>query len=87
MHTSAAPGTVRYAQARNRARVLLALTRRRPPVAIHALIERAGIPIVERVLPDGVRGTIGDIAGQRTIILNQQWRFPLWRRPWFLRGR
>ena len=75
MHTSAAPAKARYAQARNRARVLLALTRRRPPVDIQALIERAGVAIVERVLPNGVRGTIGDVAGRRAILLNQQWRF------------
>ena len=61
--------------ARNRAGVLLALTGRRPPVNIAALIERTGIAVVDRVLPDGVRGTIGDIAGRRAIILNRHWRF------------
>lgn len=75
MHTSTAPRRPRYALARNRARVLLALTRRRPPVDIQALIERAGIAIVDRGLLDGVRGTIGDIAGRRAIILNRHWRF------------
>jgi Zn-dependent peptidase ImmA (M78 family) len=35
----------------------------------------AGVPVVERVLVDGVRGTIGDVAGQRSIILNRHHRF------------
>jgi hypothetical protein len=34
-----------------------------------------GVPVVERVLVDGVRGTIGDVAGRRTIILNRHHRF------------
>ena len=75
MQMSPAPGRPRYALARNRAGVLLALTGRRPPVDIQALIERAGIAIVDRALLDGVRGTIGDVAGRRAIILNRQWRF------------
>jgi hypothetical protein len=33
------------------------------------------VPVVDRVLVDGVRGTIGDVAGQRTIILNHHHRF------------
>src|SRR4029077_18079309 len=40
-----------------------------------AIIDLAGAPIVERVLVDGVRGTIGDVAGRRTIILNRHHRF------------
>jgi Zn-dependent peptidase ImmA (M78 family) len=38
-------------------------------------IDLAGVPVVERVLVDGVRGTIGDIAGQRAIIINRKHRF------------
>ena len=66
---------IRYDLARDRARGLLTLTRQRPPVDVHAIIELAGIPIVERVLIDGIRGTIGDVAGQRSIILNRHHRF------------
>ena len=66
---------VRYELARNRARGLLTLTHQRPPVDIEAVIARADVPIVERVLVNGVRGTIGDVAGQRTIILNRHHRF------------
>jgi len=65
----------RYEFARDRARGLLTLTRQRPPVDVEAIIDLAGIPIVGRVLVDGVRGTIGDIAGRRTIILNRHHRF------------
>ncbi|HXX39123.1 MAG TPA: ImmA/IrrE family metallo-endopeptidase [bacterium] len=54
---------------------MLALTRAYPPVDIQTIIQRAAVPIVERALPDGVRGTIGHIAGQRCIILNLRWRF------------
>jgi Zn-dependent peptidase ImmA (M78 family) len=46
-----------------------------PPVGMDAIIERAGVPVVERVLVDAVRGTIGDVAGRRTIILNRRHRF------------
>jgi hypothetical protein len=35
------------------------LTRQRPPVDLDAIIERAGIPVVERVLVDGVRWNDG----------------------------
>ena len=66
---------VRYELARNRARGLLTLTRLRPPVDIETVIDLAGIPIVERVLSEEVRGTIGDVAGRRSIILNRRWRF------------
>jgi len=66
---------VRYELARSRARGLLTLTRQRPPVDVDAIIQRAGVPVVERVLVDGIRGTIGDVAGQRTIILNRHHRF------------
>jgi len=75
MNGNAETREVRYELARNRARGLITLTRQRPPVDVEAIIERAGIPVVERVLVDGVRGTIGDIAGQRTIILNRRHRF------------
>jgi Zn-dependent peptidase ImmA (M78 family) len=66
---------VRYELARTRARGLLTLTRQKPPVDVEAIIDLAGVPIVERVLVDGVRGTIGDVAGQRAIILNRHHRF------------
>ena len=66
---------VRYELARTRARGLLTLTRQKPPIDVQAIIELAGIPIVERVLVDGMRGTIGDVAGQRSIILNRHHRF------------
>jgi len=65
----------RYELARNRARGLLTLTRQRPPVDVEAIIDLAGVPVVERVLLDGIRGTIGDVAGQRSIILNRRHRF------------
>ena len=72
------PGTsepqVRVELARSRARAILSLTRMQPPVDIVAIIDLAGIPIIERVLPDDVRGTIGDIGGKRSIILNRRWR-------------
>jgi hypothetical protein len=44
-------------------------------VDAEAIIERAKIPVVQRVLVGGVRGTIGDVAGQRAIILNRRHRF------------
>jgi len=36
-------------------------------VDVQAIIDLAGIPVVERVLIDGMRGTIGDVAGERSI--------------------
>jgi Zn-dependent peptidase ImmA (M78 family) len=51
---------------------LLVLTRQRPPVDMDAIIERAGVPVVERALGEGVRATVGDIAGRRSIILNRR---------------
>jgi Zn-dependent peptidase ImmA (M78 family) len=75
MGISSGSRDVRYDLARDRARGLLMLTRQRPPVDMDAIIERAGVPVVERVLVDGIRGTIGDIAGRRTIILNRHHRF------------
>ena len=65
----------RYALARDRARGLLTLTCQKPPIDVQVIIELAGIPVVERVLIDGMRGTIGDVAGQRAIILNRRHRF------------
>jgi len=65
----------RYELARDRARGLLTLTRQKPPIDVQGIIELAGIPVVERVLIDGIRGTIGDVAGQRAIILNRRHRF------------
>jgi uncharacterized protein DUF955 len=65
----------RYDLARGRARGLLTLTRQKPPIDVQAIIDLAGIPVVERVLIDGMRGTIGDVAGQRSIILNRHHRF------------
>jgi len=44
-------------------------------VDVRTIVERAGVPVVERVLADGTRGTIGDVAGLRTIILNRRHRF------------
>jgi len=66
---------VRYELARTRARGLLTLTRQKPPIDVQAIIDLAGVPVVERVLLDGIRGTIGDVAGQRSIILNRRHRF------------
>jgi Zn-dependent peptidase ImmA (M78 family) len=66
---------VRYELARSRARGLITLTRQRPPIDVEAIIDLAGVPVVERVLVDGVRGTIGDVAGQRTIVINRKHRF------------
>ena len=40
-----------------------------------AIIDLAGIPVVERALPDGTRATIGDVAGRRSIMLNRKWKF------------
>ena len=75
MRTSSESREIRYDLARDRARGLLTLTRQKPPVDVQAIIDLAGVPVVERVLVDGVRGTIGDVAGQRTIILNRRHRF------------
>ena len=66
---------VRYELARTRARGLLTLTRQKPPIDVQTIIDLAGVPVVERVLLDGIRGTIGDVAGQRSIILNRRHRF------------
>jgi Zn-dependent peptidase ImmA (M78 family) len=43
-------------------------------VDIVAIIERAGVPIVERVLAEDIRATIGDVAGRRSIILNRNYK-------------
>jgi len=75
MGDSSRPDEIRYDLARNRARGLLTLTKQRPPIDVQAIIDLAGIPVVERVLVDGMRGTIGDVAGQRSIILNRHHRF------------
>ncbi len=64
----------RYALARDRARALLTLTRQQPPVAVEAVIQAAGVPVVERALEEGVRATIGDVAGRRSIILNRDYQ-------------
>jgi Zn-dependent peptidase ImmA (M78 family) len=61
----------RYDVARGRAQSLLVLTRQQPPVDVDAIIERAGVPVVQRALEEGVRATIGDVAGRRSIILNR----------------
>ena len=75
MGNSSRPDEIRYDLARSRVRGLLTLTRLRPPVDIEALIDLAGVPVVQRVLAEGVRGTVGNIAGQRSIILNRHHRF------------
>src|SRR5260370_17252053 len=75
MGTASGRRDIRYDLARTQARGVLMLTRQRPPVDIDAIIQRAGVPVVERVLLDGIRGTIGDVAGQRAIILNRHHRF------------
>jgi Zn-dependent peptidase ImmA (M78 family) len=75
MEASSSGGEIRYDLARDQARGLLTLTRQRPPVDLDAIIERAGIPVVERVFLDRIRGTISDVAGRRTIILNRHHRF------------
>lgn len=41
---------------------------------VDAIIARARVPIVERVLEDGVRATVGDVAGRRTIIVNRNYQ-------------
>lgn len=64
----------RYDLARERARALLTLTRQRPPVDVDVVIERAGVPVMERALGDGVRATVGDVAGRRAIILNRHYQ-------------
>jgi Zn-dependent peptidase ImmA (M78 family) len=74
----------RYALARDRARGITTLTRQRPPIDIEAIIDLAGIPIVERVLREDVRGTIGDVAGRRSIILSRYHRFSQNERRWVL---
>jgi hypothetical protein len=55
---------VRYDLARTRARGLLTLTHQKPPIDVEAIIDLASAPVVERVLLDGIRGTIGDVAGR-----------------------
>jgi Zn-dependent peptidase ImmA (M78 family) len=50
----------------------LVLTRQRPPVDVDLIIGRADVPFIERVLPDGARATVGDVAGRRAIILNRR---------------
>jgi len=66
------PDETRYALARSRARTFLSLSRQRPPVDVQAIIDRMGIPVVVRSLSGDVRGTIGDIAGKRSIILGRR---------------
>ena len=75
MGDSSRADEIRSDLARNRARGLLTLTKQRPPVDVKAIIELAGIPVVERVLPDSTRATIGDVAGRRSIIVNRKWKF------------
>ncbi len=75
MGDSSRADEIRFDLARNRARGLLTLSRQRPPIDVQAIIDLAGIAVVERALPDGTRATIGDIAGRRSIILNRKWRF------------
>lgn len=53
---------------------MLILTRQRPPVEVVAIIERAGVPVIERGLGHDVRATVGDVAGQRAIILNRHYQ-------------
>jgi hypothetical protein len=72
MGDSSRPDETRYELARNRARGLLTLTKMRPPADVQAIIDLAGIPVVERALPDSTRATIGDVAGRRSIILNRR---------------
>ena len=62
----------RYALARSRARTFLALSRQQPPVDVQAIIDGMGIPVVQRALSGNVRGTVGDIAGKRSIILGRR---------------
>jgi Zn-dependent peptidase ImmA (M78 family) len=66
--------STRYDVARERARALLTLTRQRPPVDVDAIVERAGVPVVERTLEADVRATVGDVAGRRSIILNRNYK-------------
>ena len=75
---------VRYELARDRARGIITLTRQRPPIDIEAIIDLSGISIVERVLREDVRGTIGDVAGRRSIILSRYHRFSQNERRWVL---
>ena len=53
----------RYGLARDRARGLLTPTRLRPPVNVEAIIELAGIPLLDRALPEDTRATIGGTSG------------------------
>lgn len=68
-------GSPRDRLARERATALLSLHRQDPPVDVESMIAAAGIPVVERRLPQNVRATIGDIGGQRAIIVNRLWSF------------
>lgn len=45
-----------------------ALRKNEVPLDIESAIRAMEIPIVERRLPDNIRGTIGTIAGRRAII-------------------
>jgi Zn-dependent peptidase ImmA (M78 family) len=74
----------RYDLARDRARSLLVLMRQRPPVDIEAIIERAGVPVVQRALGERVRATVGDVAGRRAIILNRNYQIRIRRTQWIL---
>ena len=74
MGQSSRTDEIRYDLARDPARRLITLTQQRPPVSVQSIID-LGIPVVERVLVKGVRGTIGDVAGKRTILLNRRHQF------------
>ncbi len=53
MGASSRADEIRYDLARVRARGLLELTRQRPPIDVQAIIDFAGIPVVERAVPRG----------------------------------
>lgn len=74
----------RYGLARDKVRGLLTLTRQRPPVDVQAIIERANIPVVQRVLIEGVRGTIDTVSGQRAVIPNRRHRFSSEQERWWV---
>ncbi len=42
---------------------------------LESIIEVCEISVIERQLPEGVRGTIGEIGGRKAIILNRLWSF------------
>ena len=75
MATASGSPEIRYELPRNRARGLITLTRQQPPIDVQAIIDLAGIRVLERALPEDTRATIGDVAGGRAIILNRRWRF------------